>query len=106
VRAAFEPQIFNLQPELNSSQWDTRCRVQAILQGNAKPDKHKADASHLSEAAETGCAYFITHDKRNLDKRPGLATVLPPTLTIVTLGEFMQIFDCYAERATDAPRRR
>ena len=96
VRAAFAPQIFNLQPGLNSSQWDTRRRVQAILQGNAKPDKHKADASHLSEAAETGCAYFITHDKRILDKSLELATVLPPTLTIVTLAEFMEIFDGYA----------
>jgi hypothetical protein len=95
VRAAALPQIFNLRPGLNTSQKARRDRVQAILQGNARPGKHAADASHLSEAVETGCAYFITHDKRILDKRHELRDVLPSSLTIVTLVEFFQIFDAY-----------
>ena len=64
-----------------------------MLQGNARPDKHAADASHLSEAAETGCAYFITHDMRILDKRDELRSVLPRSLEIVTLTEFFEVFD-------------
>ena len=72
--------------------------MQAILQGNAKPGRHAADASHLSEAAETGCAYFITHDKRILDKRSDLDAELPHSLRIVTLAEFMEIFDHYDQR--------
>jgi hypothetical protein len=63
------------------------------LTGNALSGKHDADASHVSEAAETGCVYFITHDKRILDKRGELRVALPPTLTIVTLAEFFDIFD-------------
>jgi len=97
VKAAVLPQIFNLRPGLSAPQEAARHRVQANLQGNAKPGRHAADASHLSEAAETGCAYFITH-KRILDKRSDLDAELPPSLRIVTLAEFMEIFDHYDQR--------
>jgi len=93
VKDAVLPRIFNLRPGLIPSQHDERRRVAAVLQGNARRDKHAADASHLSEAAETGCAYFITHDKRILDKRDELRAVLPPSLEIVTLTEFFEAFD-------------
>jgi hypothetical protein len=93
VKDAVLPRIFNLRPGLIPSQQEERRRVAAVLQGNARPDKHAADASHLSEAAETGCAYFITHDKRILDKRDELRPVLPPSLEIVTLMEFFEVFD-------------
>jgi hypothetical protein len=93
VKAAVLPQIFNLRPGLNAPQQADRRRVQQILQGNAQPGTHAADASHLSEAAETGCGYFITHDKRILKKRAALHAVLPPSLTIVTLTEFFDILD-------------
>jgi hypothetical protein len=95
VKAAVLLQIFNLRPGLNSSQQDARRRGGAILQGNAKPGAHAADASHLSEAAETGCTYFITHDKRIIDKRDALAVELPPTLHIVRLDEFFDVLDRY-----------
>jgi hypothetical protein len=95
IKAAVLPQIFNLRPGLNTSQEADRRRVHAILQGNARPETHAADASHLSEAAESGCCYFITQDHRILDKRGELRVALPPTLTIVTLAEFFEIFDAY-----------
>ena len=88
VQDAMLPRIFNLRPGLNESQQESRLRVAAILQGNAKQGKHAADASHLSEAVETGCAYFITHDNRILDKRRKLSGVLPSSLKIETLAEF------------------
>src|SRR5262249_2679545 len=95
VKDAVLPQIFNLRPGLTASQRAERCRVEVILQGNALPEKHTADASHLSEAAETGCGYFITHDNRILEKRIELQAALPPSLTIVTLAEFFHILDDY-----------
>jgi hypothetical protein len=97
VKAAMLPQIFNLRPGLNAGQQAERRRVAAILQGNAKPGTHAADASHLSEAAETGCGYFITHDRRILGKRDELRPVLPPTVQIVSLREFFEILDDYQE---------
>jgi len=95
VKDAVMPKVFNLQPGLNSQQTAERGKVEAVLRGNAKPGAHAADASHLSEAAETGCAYFVTHDKRTLSKRDELRAVLPPSLTIVTLEEFFAIYDRY-----------
>jgi hypothetical protein len=95
VKAMVLPQIFNLRPGLTASQQSDRRRVQTILRGNAQPGKHVADASHLSEAAETGCSYFVTHDKRILNKRRALHAALPPTLTIVTLKEFFVLLDDY-----------
>ena len=92
------PQIFNLRPGLTAAQQEERRRVAVVLQGNAKPGKHAADASHISEAAETGCAYFITEDVRILDKRAELGRVLPPTLKIVTLMEFFEAFRRASER--------
>lgn len=93
VQEAIVSQIFNLRPRLNLSQQDSRFKVRVILQGNAAPGRHAADASHISEAAETGCAYFITNDRRILRKRDELESVLPPTLAIVDLQEFFDILD-------------
>jgi hypothetical protein len=92
-KAAMLPQIFNLRPGLTSDQSAQRRRVARILQGNAEPDTHAADASHLSEASETGCSYFITHDRRILKMRDEVRAVLPPNLWIVTLQDFLGIFD-------------
>jgi hypothetical protein len=77
-KEAMLPQIFNLRPGLTSEQQVQRGHVARILQGNAQLSTHAADASHLSEASETGCSYFITHDQRILKKRDELHAVLPP----------------------------
>jgi hypothetical protein len=94
-KAVVLPKMFNMRPGRNSQQNADRQAVAAILQGNAKPETHAADASHLSEAAETGCAYFLTGDARIIRKRAELVPVLPPTLQIVTLEEFLEIYDGY-----------
>jgi hypothetical protein len=94
VQDAILPQIFSLRPGPNEPQPADRRRIQQILQGNALPGKHAADASHLSEAA-TGFSYFITHDTRILKRRDELHAVLLPTLTIVTLEEFFCILAAY-----------
>jgi len=98
VQATILPKVYNLQPGLSSAQRARRASVEAILQGKARAGKHAADASHLCEAAETGCGFFITHDKRVLEKRVELEAVLPPSLTIVPLAEFFKILDDYVAK--------
>jgi hypothetical protein len=68
--------------------------IEQELQGNARPGKHAADADHLFEA-EKYCAYFITHDRRILDKAGKMRNLLRPPLTVVTLIDFLEIFDDY-----------
>jgi predicted nucleic acid-binding protein len=86
--------IFTIKTGLTTQEADTRRRIEVALQGNAKPGKHAADAQHLAEAAKY-CRYFITHDDRILSRSQGLGTLLPPSLHVVTLAAFFDIFDDY-----------
>jgi hypothetical protein len=70
-----------------------RRQIELALQGNARPGKHAADAYHLAEAAKYG--YFITEERRILEKSNGLNDLLPPSLQVVTLEQFLEIFDDY-----------
>ncbi len=89
--------IFTLSTGLNQKEKQDREAIELELQGNAKSGKHKSDADHLFEAGKY-CAYFITHDKRILNKVGKLSNVLPPSLTVVTLADFLKIFDEYDAR--------
>lgn len=92
-------QIFSLPVELNESEKRQLHAIRAILQGNAKPGRHWADAGHVFEAVKYGGGYFITHDRRiNKTRRQALDGVLPPNLLIVTPAEFLEIYDQYARR--------
>jgi len=95
VREATIPQIFSYIVGQNSAEQELYRRVREILQGNAAPGKHDADARHVAEAAKYG-GYFITQDHRiNKTKREALEVVLPPRLWLVTLREFLAIYDRY-----------
>lgn len=94
VRESITSKIFTIPTGLTSGESSTRRKVEAALQGNARPGKHSADAEHLAEAAKY-CGYFITHDERILKKSHGLSALLPPSLNVVTLANFLQIFDDY-----------
>ena len=86
-----EPRPFR---PLTAAEHIARIRVRAMVQGNARAGKHERDAAHLSEAAEAGCRYFITYDGRVLGKRDDLqGFALPVTLRIVTLEEFLRLWD-------------
>lgn len=94
ARQLMERQIFSLPVELTCHEKRELAAIKSVLQGNAKPGKHDADAEHLFEAGKYGGGYFITHDKRMVEvKRLELAAVLPPSLHIVTLHEFLAIYD-------------
>jgi hypothetical protein len=45
-------------------------------------------------------ATSITHDDRILTRAGRLGDVLPPSLTVVTLEDFLAIFDDYEARLT------
>jgi hypothetical protein len=96
VRQAVSGQIFSLPVGINQSEKQQLNRIRSVLQGNASPGTHDADARHVFEAAKYGGGYFITHDRRiNQTKRQELETVLPPSLWIVTLTTFLKILDDY-----------
>jgi hypothetical protein len=98
VQKAAQSKIFTTQVGLNPDEQRRRWVIEQELQGNAKPGKHAADADHLFEAAKYGRGYFITHDRRILNRSQRLRDVLPPSLSIVTLEDFLAIFDDYEAR--------
>jgi hypothetical protein len=88
--------IFTIPTDLTSQERNVRKGIEAVLQGDARPGKHAADAQHLAEAAKY-CGYFITHDERVLERsnRLRLSSLLPPSLNVVTLAGFLAILDDY-----------
>jgi predicted nucleic acid-binding protein len=97
VKNIMLPQIFTLSSiERTSSEENKLQSIRKILRGNACDGKHDADGLHLFEADKYGGGYFITHDKRILDKRGELRKVLNPSIAIVTLVEFLEIYDKFA----------
>jgi len=94
VQEAALPQIFTMAVGLNSEEQRRKRIIEAELRGNAQPGKHAADADHLFEAGKYG-GYFITYDQRIHKKAGRLGEVLPPSLNVVTLERFFEIFDNY-----------
>jgi hypothetical protein len=99
VQDAALPQLFTIAVGLNSEEQRRKRIIEQELRGNAEPGKHEADADHLFEAAKY-CGYFITHDRRILTRAGRLRDVLPPSLTVVTLDDFIAIFDDFAAERT------
>ncbi|MGH7022037.1 MAG: hypothetical protein ACREEB_00450 [Caulobacteraceae bacterium] len=91
-RTAANEMIFTIKTGLTTDEQRRRQVIKTALQGNAKPGKHDADAEHLAEAAKYG-GYFITHDERILKLSPALRDALGPALQVVTLADFLAIYD-------------
>lgn len=96
VRTALTSGIFTIPTTPTDGERRLRAAIAAELQGNAKPGKHAADATHLAEACKYG-GYFITHDSRVLERAGNLAELLPPSLQVVTLIGFLAIYDRFAK---------
>jgi len=95
VRDEIFSKIFTIPRGLTEQELQQRRRIEAVLQSNSMPGKHRADAADLFEAAKCGGGYFVTNDSRVLNKAGELAAVLPPTLKIVTLEQLLEMFDDY-----------
>jgi hypothetical protein len=71
--------------------------VRAVMRGNSKSDRHDADAAIVFDGKKYG-GYLITEDPRILKRRVALQAIhAPAALWIVTLSEFMAIYDKFVE---------
>ena len=94
IRTTAAPMMFSYAVGLNSEEQRRRRLIERELQGNAASGKHTADADHLFEAAKY-CTYFITQDRRILTRSGRMRDLFPPSLTVLTLAECLEIFDAY-----------
>jgi len=88
--------LHSLPVQLTEPERATHDRVRALLQGNALPGKHAADAFHLVESAKYGGRYFITNDGRLLDKAPEIWAALQ--IQVVKPSAFLAAYRSACER--------
>jgi hypothetical protein len=97
VQQVMRAQIFSLPTSLTPREQDRHRRVLEIMRGNSVTSRHDADAAIMFEAGKHGCGYLITEDKRMLRNKMKLEEILGPPLCIVTLSEFLEIYDTFIE---------
>ena len=101
VQRLVQTRLFSLNVPLTSPERKRLADIEAVLQGNATPGKHAADARHVYEAVKYGAAWFITEDDGILRKRGELQKVVGAIPKIVTLEEFLEAYDRFV---ADDPR--
>ena len=70
-----------------------------VLQGQAAPGRHAADAANLVDAYRHA-KVFVTCDRRLLRRRDALAAVMP-SLRILSPAELVDAYDAAAARDED-----
>lgn len=58
--------VYTIETELTPELLGKKGEIRTLIQGNAKPGKHKGDADHLFALYKHGGGYFVTTDKRLL----------------------------------------
>lgn len=64
--------VYTIETELTPYLLYKKNEIRTLLQGNAKPGKHKGDADHLFELCKFGGGYFVTTDERLLSRSDDL----------------------------------
>jgi hypothetical protein len=60
--------LYTIETELTPELLNKKNEIRVLVQGNAKPGKHKDDADHLFELYKFGGGYFVTTDVRLLSR--------------------------------------
>ena len=69
VKSEASAKIYSLQVALTPQERAMRDRLRVLITGNGKAQKYEADSEHIFEAQKYG-SYFVTTDRRLLDKAP------------------------------------
>jgi hypothetical protein len=60
--------VYTIETELTPELLKKKDEIRILIQGNAKPGRHKGDADHLFELYKFGGGYFVTTDVRLLSR--------------------------------------
>lgn len=89
VKREARSMIYTVETALTPGERTQKAEIHRILTGNGKPEKYAADAAHVFEAGKY-IGYFITADRRVLDKRDELRKVSPAI--VLTPSEWLRIY--------------
>ena len=85
--------VFSVQVENTCEELSFKRKLLALLAGNGKPQSIAADTEHIFEAQKY-CSYFVTTDKRLLDKASDVHALC--RLSILRPSEFLGLVQSYA----------
>lgn len=88
--------LYTQEVELTMPEWETHEKIRVLIQGNAKPGQHDKDAFHLVESHKYGGRYFITKDRRLLNKANEISVMLP-NLMVVKPSAFLAAYRAQAK---------
>ena len=91
VKALATNQIYTNQTGNSPDLQRRKEQIRILVQGNAKPGAHDADAEHLFELHKFGGGYFITTDERLLSLSEELFNHF--SVTTIMPSEYEAIFD-------------
>jgi hypothetical protein len=83
--------IFTIQTSQMPEEQTVRSRLRELMRGGAAAGRHAADAEHIFEASKYGGIYFVTHDRRIINKKTEIAHILGSRPAIVTLRQFIKV---------------
>ena len=89
VKREARSMIYTIETDLTPGERAQKAAIHRILTGNGNPEKYAADAAHVFEAGKY-IGYFITTDRRILEKRDQLRGVCPATIVIPS--EWLRIY--------------
>ena len=89
VKREARSMIYTIETDLTPEQRTQKVKIHQLLTGNGNPEKYAADAAHIFEAGKY-IGYFITTDRRILDRMEKLREVCPAI--IVTPSKWLRIY--------------
>lgn len=89
VKREAQTMIYTIETDLTPGERAKKEEIHRILTGNGNREKYAADAAHVFEAGKY-IGYFITTDRRILDKQDELRKVSPAT--VLKPSEWLRIY--------------
>jgi hypothetical protein len=86
---------YSLPVQLTAQEREVYVTLRALLQGKAQPGKQDKDAFHLVESQKNGGRYFITNDRRLLNKGAAIWRAL--TIETIKPSDFLVAYRAYAK---------
>ena len=95
VKAEAADMIYTISTDLTPAETERRARIHRAMTGDGNPARYKADAHHIFEAGKYGGGYFVTTDKRILDRKSELEAI--SGAVIVKPTEWLAIYEAEAD---------